>query len=100
MAREGFSHPGAVATAKVHVKVKVIETNGKQKPRRNVKKIYVYAAYSGKIRKQTNKILHCYLDKIRSKQVRQKHSQINPMSQCNSGYSPMSYRLPVPRSEQ
>lgn len=35
--REGFSDSGAVAIAKVHAKVKAIETNGKHKPRREVK---------------------------------------------------------------
>lgn len=33
MAREGFSDAGVAAIAKVHIKVKVIETNGEHKSR-------------------------------------------------------------------
>lgn len=37
VAREGFSDPGAATIAKVHIKVKAIETNGKHKPQRDLK---------------------------------------------------------------
>lgn len=58
VSREGFSDPGAVAIAKVHIKVKVTETNRKNKPRRGVKETFVFrGTHSGKIKKQ--KSFHC-----------------------------------------
>lgn len=63
--KEGSLDPGTVAIAKVHVKVKMRETNRKHKPRRDEKedRFMLHGPHSVKIGKQ--KSLHCCFDKIR-----------------------------------
>lgn len=65
--REGFSDPGAAAIAKVHIKVKAIEANGKYKPRRDVKETDLCFMVLILVKSKNKKSLYFCLDKIRSK---------------------------------
>ena len=68
MVREGFSDPGAAAIAKVHIKIKAIETNGKHRPRRDMKDRDLCFMVLTFVKSENKKAsLHCCLDKIRSK---------------------------------
>ena len=64
MVIERFSDPGDAAI--VHIKVKVIEINGKHKSRRNMKETDLYFMVLILVTSENKKCLHCCFDKIRS----------------------------------
>ena len=66
MVRERFSDPGDAAIVRVHVKVKVIEINGKHESRRDMKETDLCFTVLILVKSENKKCLHCCFDKIRS----------------------------------